>query len=86
MSKHIQQSEVAKIATLCTLIDVCAEREAIASYSLQKQGVRTWTYRELFANVLALARRLSKLGVRKGDRIALLAFNRSETIMAVLRS
>lgn len=84
MSKHIQQSEVAKIATLCTLIDVCAEREAIAIYSLQKQGVRTWTYRELFANVLALARRLSKLGVRKGDRIALLAFNRSETIMAAL--
>ncbi|WP_430230021.1 hypothetical protein [Nitrosomonas communis] len=62
MSKHIQQSEVAKIATLCTLIDVCAEREAIAIYSLQKQGLRTWTYQELFANVLALAPRLSKLG------------------------
>ena len=73
MSKHIT--------------DRCVCRaEATAIYSLQKHGVQIWSYRELSVNVLALARRLVKLGVRKGDRVALLAFNRSETIVAALRS
>lgn len=84
MSKHMQPSEVANIETLCTLIDSFATRDAMAIYALQKQGVRIWTYQELLDNVLQLARGLSNGGVSKGDRIALLAFNRVETIVAAL--
>lgn len=84
MSKHIQKSEAPHIVTICALIDLFAGRESTALYAMQKQGALVYTYRELLDHVLALARRLSNLGVCKGDRIALLAFNRAETILAAL--
>ena len=84
MSKRIQGCEIPHLATLSTLIDSFAGRKSPAIYALQKQGMRVWTYSELFDQILTLARGLSNLGVGKGDRIALLAFNRAETILAAL--
>lgn len=84
MSKHVQETEAPHIITLCTLIDSFVGRESTAIYALQKKKIRIWSYSELLDQIMALARRLSNLGVRKGDRIALLAFNRAETILATL--
>ena len=84
MSRCTQEPEVPNIATLCTIIDSFAGRESTAIYSLQEQGVRLWCYTELLDHVLQLARGLSNLGVRKSQRIALLAFSRPETIVAAL--
>lgn len=41
-------------------------------------------YRELEANVMALRRALYRLGVRRGDRVAILSYNRPEWITADL--
>jgi long-chain acyl-CoA synthetase len=84
MQKHVQEPEIPDIATLSELINSFAGRESEAIYALQKHGARIWTYEQLYDDVLALARGLSNLGVQKVDQIALVAFNRTEAILAAL--
>jgi long-chain acyl-CoA synthetase len=53
-----------------------------------EEGYRTITYREMDSRMQSLARGLSAMGIRKGDRVALMSENRPEwaiTDLAILR-
>lgn len=74
-----------KLHTLDVLIDGFAEHgDKPALLSLQPQGIQRWSYRELAQRIGQLAYGLVEVGVGQGDRVALLADNRPEWIVACL--
>ena len=59
-----------------------ADKPAIAA--LQKEGLEVWSYRKLSDHVVRLAAGLVEAGLYRGDRVAILAGNRPEWVVACL--
>src|SRR5215207_10359984 len=71
--------------TLRSLIDVLAEHgDRQAVLALQEVGAESWSYGELAEHARRLAHGLARVGVSRGDHVALLAPNRPEWIVACL--
>jgi long-chain acyl-CoA synthetase len=74
-----------ELRTLRSLIDVLAERgDRRAVLALQKEGAESWSYGELAEHARRLAHGLARVGVSRGDHVALLVANRPEWIVACL--
>jgi long-chain acyl-CoA synthetase len=74
-----------ELRTLSHLIDVLAEHDdRQAVLALQREGAESWSYSDLAAYARQLADGLAKVGVSRGDHIALLAPSRPEWIVACL--
>jgi long-chain acyl-CoA synthetase len=73
------------VRTLHYLIDALAEHgDRQAVLALQKEGTESWSYNGLAEHARRLAHGLAKVGVSRGDHVALLAANRPEWIVACL--
>ena len=57
---------------------------AHAAATAMRFGAQTWTYRELEAEVAALAEGFARIGVRAGDRVAMQIRNRPEFVFVFL--
>ncbi len=74
-----------ELHTLQELINTFAGRgQHPAILALQKEGMTRWTYAELGDHVQRLANGLTHAGLSQGDRVALLANNAPEWIIACL--
>src|SRR5215211_2077929 len=76
---------ICELRTLRPLIEVLAghgDRRAVLA--LQKEGAESWSYGELAEHARRLAHGLARVGVSRGDHVALLAANRPEWIVACL--
>ena len=70
---------------LSHLIDVLAEHDnRQAVLALQREGAESWSYSDLAEYARRLSHGLAKGGVGRGDRVALMATNRPEWIVACL--
>ena len=69
-----QPRRVADFPTIGEALDYAAQgRRGLNFHDARGTLVRSYPYRELREDALALARRLITLGIRKGDRVALIA-------------
>jgi long-chain acyl-CoA synthetase len=59
-----------------------ADKPAIIA--LQKEGLDVWSYRKLSDHVVRLAAGLTEAGLRRGERVAILAGNNPEWVVACL--
>src|SRR5215208_8243719 len=76
---------ICELRTLRSLIEVLAghgDRRAVLA--LQEVGAESWSYGELAEHARRLAHGLARVGVSRGDHVALLAPNRPEWIVACL--
>lgn len=74
-----------ELRTLPHLIDVLAahgDRQAVLA--LQKEGTESWSYSDLAEYIWRLVHGLARVGVSRGDHVALLAPSRPEWIVACL--
>ena len=73
------------LTNLGDLIDVGATADRLALIDLGgESGPRELSYAEFAASIRAAARALSRRGLQRGDRIAILSANRSEYLVAYL--
>jgi acyl-CoA synthetase (AMP-forming)/AMP-acid ligase II/acyl carrier protein len=69
--------------TVLDLIRTCAADRPHA-VAIQAPGRRSWTYEELIESIARICDRLATLGVRRGDRVALVSPDGPEMAAAVL--
>ena len=84
MSSKVVQAR-GELSTLPHLIYVLAEHgDRQAVLALQREGAESWSYADLAEHARRLAVGLAKVGIGRGDHVALLASSRPEWIVACL--
>jgi long-chain acyl-CoA synthetase len=76
---------MSELRTLRSLVDTLSEHgDQTAVLALRKEDIERWSYDELADHARRLARGLAETGVGRDDRVALLAGNGAEWILACL--